>query len=130
MIVYLVLNLPWMALSIINSPFAKARRLRVIPFVGFLTTIPPLAYMFYRHAALRIPGAYTHYAFFEWSLVVWDIAFDACAYKDLEHVKVCAGIAAADLRLPFLTRLTRPRPLRDLKFDPNASPIGASTLLG
>jgi hypothetical protein len=32
--------------------------------------------------------AYTHYAFFEWSLVIWDIAFDSLAVSDIEGIKV------------------------------------------
>lgn len=68
---------------------------------GFLLTIPPLIWMYYRHNALRIPGgsssydsgycslpAYTHYAFFEWSLVIWDIAFDSFAVLDMQHLQV------------------------------------------
>lgn len=36
--------------------------------------------------------AYTHYAFFEWSLVLWDIAFDAFAVSDLAGIKVCSEV--------------------------------------
>lgn len=32
--------------------------------------------------------AYTYYAFFEWSLVVWDVAFDAACLFELDHLQV------------------------------------------
>jgi hypothetical protein len=32
--------------------------------------------------------AYTYYAFFEWSLVVWDITFDSFAILDFQHLQV------------------------------------------
>lgn len=33
-------------------------------------------------------AAYTHYAFFEWSLVFWDVAFDAVTMAELKHIRV------------------------------------------
>jgi hypothetical protein len=62
--------------------------IRQILLGGFLATIPPLVWMFYRHSVKRIPGAYTHYAFFEWSLVFWDVGFDAVAVTELSHLRV------------------------------------------
>lgn len=44
--------------------------------------------MYYRHAVKRIPGAYTHYSFPEWSLVFWDVSFDAIAMTELSHLRV------------------------------------------
>ena len=57
-------------------------------FGGFLLSIPPLIWLYYRHSVLRIPGAYTHYAFLEWSLVFWDVAFDSVAMSELKHLRV------------------------------------------
>ncbi|ORY35803.1 Frag1/DRAM/Sfk1 family-domain-containing protein [Naematelia encephala] len=88
MIVYLVLTLPWMLLSTQNSTTPQARSRRQIVFAGFLLTIPPLIWLYYRHSVLRIPGAYTYYSFFEWSLVFWDVAFDAIATQELSHLKI------------------------------------------
>ena len=61
---------------------------RVLAFAGFLLTIPPLIWLYYRHAVQRIPGAYTYYAFFEWSLVFWDLSFDAVSAVELSHLQV------------------------------------------
>ena len=55
---------------------------------GFLAMVPGIVWQYYRHSVLRIPGAYTTYAFFEWGLVIWDIAFDAVAISELSHIRV------------------------------------------
>jgi hypothetical protein len=34
------------------------------------------------------PVAYTKYAFFEWALVLLDVAFDACTVYDFEGVEI------------------------------------------
>ncbi|KAL7421582.1 Protein cwh43 [Cryptotrichosporon argae] len=88
MIVYLLLNLPWMLLSTGNATNAKAKRRRLLAAAGFGVSIPPLIWSFYRHSVARIPGAYTTYAFVEWSLVGWDIAFDAAAVLELGHLQI------------------------------------------
>lgn len=88
MIVYLVLNLPWMALSTMHSTNARARRWRELTAGGFLAMIPPLIYLFIQHNVKHIPGSYTYYAFFEWSLVVWDVAFDAACIFELDHLQI------------------------------------------
>jgi len=56
MIVYLVLNLPWMGLSILHSCNAYAKRWRMITAAGFVGTVAPLIYWFYQHSVLRVPG--------------------------------------------------------------------------
>lgn len=88
MIIYLVLTLPWMILSTLSSRTPRTRRYRQYVTLGFLATIPPLVWQYYRHSVLRIAGAYTVYAFFEWSLVIWDIGFDALAAGDVRHLQL------------------------------------------
>ncbi|ORX35356.1 Frag1/DRAM/Sfk1 family-domain-containing protein [Kockovaella imperatae] len=88
MIIYLILNLPWMFLAMQHSTDRACRRRRQMAFAGFLLTIPPLVWMFYRHSVLRIPGAYTHYSLLEWSLVFWDVAFDAIAITELKDIRI------------------------------------------
>ncbi|WVR00084.1 hypothetical protein IAU59_007226 [Kwoniella sp. CBS 9459] len=88
MIFYLLLTVPWMYLSTRHSVNAMTKRKRMIPFVGFLAMIPPLIWLFYRHSVARIPGAYTYYSMFEWSLVIWDVAFDAVAASELGHLQI------------------------------------------
>ncbi|WWC91829.1 uncharacterized protein L201_006776 [Kwoniella dendrophila CBS 6074] len=88
MILYLLLTLPWMFLSTQNATNPITKRKRRIPFLGFLATIPPLIWLFYKHSVLRVPGAYTYYAMFEWSLVIWDVAFDFMAVYEITHLQI------------------------------------------
>ncbi|GMK59272.1 hypothetical protein CspeluHIS016_0702870 [Cutaneotrichosporon spelunceum] len=88
MIVYLVLNVPWMVLSTLHSTTQKARRWRTVTAAGFILSIPPLIYLFIKHSVRRVPGAYTQYAFFEWGLVFWDVMFDAGCLFELGHLQV------------------------------------------
>jgi hypothetical protein len=107
MIIYLLLTLPWMLLATSASLKSQTRRWRQWMMYGFIGTLPFLIWQYYRHSVLRIPGckfnlahklmsAYTTYAFFEWSLVIWDIAFDSLAVDDLSNLKVSLSLASAD----------------------------------
>jgi hypothetical protein len=88
MIVYLLLTLPWMILCTLSARTLATRRYGQLAMGGFLATIPPLVYQYYRHSTLRIAGAYTTYAFFEWGLVICDIAFDAAAAGDVRDLRL------------------------------------------
>nr|XP_019001310.1 calcofluor white hypersensitive protein [Kwoniella mangroviensis CBS 8507]OCF64771.1 calcofluor white hypersensitive protein [Kwoniella mangroviensis CBS 8507] len=88
MILYLLLTLPWMFFSTQNCSNTKTRSTRRVPFFGFLAMIPPLIWFYYEHSVMRIPGAYTYYSMFEWSLVVWDVGFDALAVLELSHLQI------------------------------------------
>ncbi|WVR07560.1 hypothetical protein IAU60_004602 [Kwoniella sp. DSM 27419] len=59
-----------------------------IPFFGFLTMIPPLIWFYYQHSVVRTPGAYTYYSIFEWSLILWDVGFDAIAVEELGNLQI------------------------------------------
>ncbi|KAI0297277.1 Frag1/DRAM/Sfk1 family-domain-containing protein [Multifurca ochricompacta] len=78
MILYIVLNLPWM-LGTIQLSRGNVLRQR------FWISLPPMIYFFVRHKVHRIPGAYTHYAFFEWSLILFDILYDSVTIVDFEN---------------------------------------------
>ncbi|EAT78028.2 hypothetical protein SNOG_14488 [Parastagonospora nodorum SN15] len=90
MISYLVATLPWtlgcLALSPRNPTALGYRKL----FAGsFFATLVPLIYFFIQHKVHHVAGAYTIYAFFEWALVLLDVAFDAVTiseFKDFEIV--------------------------------------------
>ncbi|KAI9597182.1 Frag1/DRAM/Sfk1 family-domain-containing protein [Syncephalis fuscata] len=45
----------------------------------FGASLGPLAYFFIQHKVHKVKGAYSFYALFEWSLIFYDIAFDACS---------------------------------------------------
>ncbi|KAL1889481.1 Protein cwh43 [Sporothrix stenoceras] len=109
MISYLVATIPWMfgclALSPNNATAIKYRNYVAGAFFG---TIVPLVYFFIQHKVHRVPGAYTIYAFFEWALVLFDVAFDAVTALDFDTfelvVKDTKGISKGTLRSPALDR--------------------------
>jgi len=85
MISYLVATLPWtlgcLALSANNAKAVKYRKYLASAFFG---TLVPLVYFFIQHKVHKVPGAYTTYAFFEWALILFDVAFDAVTALDFE----------------------------------------------
>ncbi|RFU30865.1 hypothetical protein B7463_g5490, partial [Scytalidium lignicola] len=85
MISYLVATLPWtigcLALSPNNPRAIKYRKYLAGAFFG---TLVPLVYFFIQHKVHRVAGAYTTYAFFEWSLILFDVAFDAVTVLDFD----------------------------------------------
>ncbi|OJD18543.1 hypothetical protein AJ78_01459 [Emergomyces pasteurianus Ep9510] len=83
MISYLIATVPWtlgcLTLSPNNHRAVKYRKI----FAGlFFGTLVPLIYYFIQHKVHKVPGAYTKYAFFEWALVLFDVAFDAVTALD------------------------------------------------
>ncbi|KAI0350036.1 hypothetical protein OH77DRAFT_1431428 [Trametes cingulata] len=92
MISYIVLNVPWMFGSIACTPpsHVASRRRRRWTSYAFFAAIVPMLYFFIQHKVHRIPGAYTHYSFFEWALILLDVAYDSSAELDFR---------AADLKI-------------------------------
>lgn len=89
MISYLILTIPWTLCSINmsrpNTPGLKYRKIFASIFFGSLI---PLVYFFIQHKVHRIAGAYTIYAFFEWSLVLFDVAFDSATLYDFAALEL------------------------------------------
>ncbi|KAL5335726.1 Frag1/DRAM/Sfk1 family-domain-containing protein [Aspergillus crustosus] len=89
MISYLVATLPWtigcLALSPNNRRAFKYRKIMGGLFFG---TLVPLIYYFIQHKVHKVPGAYTKYAFFEWSLILFDVGFDAVTALDFEAFEI------------------------------------------
>ncbi|KAG9243856.1 calcofluor white hypersensitive protein-like protein [Calycina marina] len=85
MISYLIATVPWtlgcIALSPNNFKAVKYRKYLAGAFFG---TLVPLVYFFIQHKVHRVPGAYTTYAFFEWALILFDVAFDAVTAIDFD----------------------------------------------
>jgi len=85
MISYLVFTLPWTIGCLMTSPINPlAIKYRKIFAGAFFGTLVPLIYFFIQHKVHRVPGAYTIYAFLEWSLILFDVAFDAVTALDFE----------------------------------------------
>ncbi|KAI0129057.1 Frag1/DRAM/Sfk1 family protein [Xylariales sp. AK1849] len=89
MISYLVATIPWTFGCIaLSPPNAKAIKYRKYLATAFFGTIIPLIYFFVQHKVHRVAGAYTTYAFFEWSLILFDVAFDAVTALDFSTFEV------------------------------------------
>ncbi|KHJ36054.1 putative calcofluor white hypersensitive protein [Erysiphe necator] len=85
MISYLVATLPWTLGCLVLSPNnLRAAKYRKYFAGAFFSTLVPLVYFFIQHKVHRVAGAYTIYAFFEWTLVLLDVAFDAVTALDFD----------------------------------------------
>ncbi|KAG9074234.1 hypothetical protein FS749_014239, partial [Ceratobasidium sp. UAMH 11750] len=72
---------------------------------SFFGALPPMIYFFIRHKVYRIPGAYTHYSFFEWWLIIADVAFDSIKSMDFSAVEISinlAGSTSAEIEKPVV----------------------------
>ncbi|TKY85419.1 hypothetical protein EX895_005581 [Sporisorium graminicola] len=103
MFAYLALTPPWMFITSgsLAQPrigtqsaasddklSAKARKMRRLACFSFFACTPFMGFFFYRHNVLRIPGAYSHYAYFEWGLIIFDLLFDAASVYDLSRFEI------------------------------------------
>lgn len=109
MIAYLLLTLPWTIGGILLSrEGTKSLKYRKIFGISFFLMIIPLVYFFIQHKVNHIPGglsfrsfrlsklwsnivyiiAYTIYAFFEWSLIFFDVAYDSVTALDFKAFEI------------------------------------------
>ncbi|KAI1385996.1 Frag1/DRAM/Sfk1 family-domain-containing protein [Hypoxylon trugodes] len=89
MISYLVATIPWTAGCIaLSPPNPKALKYRKYFATAFFGMIPFLIYFFIQHKVHRVAGAYTTYSFFEWSLILFDVAFDAVTALDFDTFEI------------------------------------------
>ncbi|KAI1271886.1 Frag1/DRAM/Sfk1 family protein [Xylaria sp. FL0933] len=89
MISYLVATIPWTAGCLaLSPPNPKAIKYRKYIATAFFSTIIPMVYFFIQHKIHRVPGAYTTYSFFEWSLILYDVAFDAVTALDFDTFEI------------------------------------------
>ncbi|KAG2236080.1 Frag1/DRAM/Sfk1 family-domain-containing protein [Thamnidium elegans] len=87
MVIYLLCTLPWQlgVLYTTANENQTAVRWRKLLTSAFFTTLPPMIYFFIQHKVQKVPGAYTTYAFFEWSLILYDVAFDAVTAIEFQN---------------------------------------------
>ena len=88
MIAYIVLTLPWMLGSIALTSHRSSARYRKVVCGSFFGALPILIYLYIEHKVRRLPGAYSRYAIFEWSLIFLDIAFDGLAAIDFASIEI------------------------------------------
>lgn len=85
MIAYIVLTLPWDILITKASSFKLKKALTATTFFCLLI---PMLYWYYQHQVKHVAGAYSIYAYFEWSLIFLDIGFDALSYTDFQALTI------------------------------------------
>lgn len=89
MISYLVLTIPWtFTVSFLSAKNSKVRKGRSLTALAFFGLIVPLVYWFIQHKVHRRPGAYSYYAYIEWSLVLLDVAFDTWSVIDFSPLEL------------------------------------------
>ncbi|KAI9250628.1 Frag1/DRAM/Sfk1 family-domain-containing protein [Sporodiniella umbellata] len=88
MVVYLLCTLPWQLGVLYSSSIPTAVKWRKLLTSAFFITLPPMVYFFIQHKVHKIPGAYTTYAFFEWSLILYDVAYDAVTAIEFQNFEL------------------------------------------
>lgn len=92
MIGYIVLTIPWTVCMTILSPKGSlVRRGRFWTATTFFSTLVPLVYWFIQHKVHVRPGAYSIYAYFEWALILLDVAFDTWLVVDFAGLEIVVG---------------------------------------
>lgn len=89
MISYILLTIPWtITVSILSPKGSKVRCGRVITAWSFFGLLVPLVYFFIQHKVHVVAGAYSYYAYVEWSLIFLDVAFDTWSVIDFSSLEV------------------------------------------
>ena len=100
MIGYIVLTIPYYLLNYKSNRSLK--KVKKIMHMMFFVTLIPLIYWYIQHAVKRRAGAYSIYAYFEWSLIIQDIINDhlyADDYKDVDLGISCWNERFTDIRV-------------------------------
>ncbi|KAF8659047.1 hypothetical protein AX16_001920 [Volvariella volvacea WC 439] len=115
MILYMICNIPWMLGGIKCTPrtHVSVRRKRKYIASGFFLTLIPLVYFFIQHKVHRIPGAYTHYSFCEWSLIICDVFYDSVAAQEFKEADLQVALG------PSLQSLSASDEIENKKNDAN-----------
>lgn len=89
MISYIVLTIPWEYYVISSTPKrTNLRNYRFWTSLAFFSMLIPLIHFFIQHKVHRIAGAYSIYAYFEWSLIILDILFDSWSALDFKDLTI------------------------------------------
>ncbi|WFD34418.1 Protein cwh43 [Malassezia cuniculi] len=94
MAAYLVFTPIWMILCSTSLgggdavAHRRAQRLRAFAALIFYACVPFMIYYYIQHKVKRVPGAYSIYAIFEWTLVLMDVLFDHAASWDVSNFEV------------------------------------------
>ncbi|OUM52355.1 hypothetical protein BVG19_g1536 [[Candida] boidinii] len=97
MILYIVLTIPWTASVVkLTPPRTSLKKFRTFTACSFFAMLVPLVYLFIQHKVHRVKGAYSYYAYCEWSLIILDIGFDALSIIDFKDLSIELTPSTAD----------------------------------
>lgn len=99
MITYIILTLPWDIM--ITRMSSDKKVLKGVVAAIFFSTLVPLVYWFLQHQVEHVAGAYSIYAYFEWSLIILDIGFDSLAYTEFEKLSIHLSFESSGNVMPF-----------------------------
>lgn len=100
MISYIVLTLPWtIGISYYSPKNSLVRKGRSLTAFTFFATLIPLIYWFIQHKVHVRPGAYSVYAYFEWSLIILDIGFDTWSIADFQFINFSISNNSIDFNI-------------------------------
>lgn len=89
MISYIVLTIPWTVyVSVLSPKGSTVRRGRLWTAILFFLMLVPLVYWFIQHKVHVRPGAYSYYAYIEWSLILLDVGFDTWSVLDFGQIEL------------------------------------------
>lgn len=89
MILYIVMTIPWnIGITTLSPKLSTERKGRFYTSLAFFGTMVPLVYWFIQHKVHIRPGAYSIYAYFEWSLILLDVGFDSWSIIDLASIDI------------------------------------------
>ncbi|ODV83477.1 hypothetical protein CANARDRAFT_9538 [[Candida] arabinofermentans NRRL YB-2248] len=89
MVLYIVLTIPWdLSITMLTAPRSSLRRYRKYMALTFFFMLIPLIYLFIQHKAHKVKGAYSYYAYCEWSLIFLDVGFDALSIIDFKDLSI------------------------------------------
>lgn len=99
MIAYIILTVPWTILvSVLSPKGSKVKKGRLLTAITFFLTLIPLVYFFIQHKVHVVAGAYSRYAYFEWALIILDVAFDLWSFMDFSQIEIQLSGSRVELK--------------------------------
>lgn len=109
MISYIVLTIPWtVCISSLSPKRSVVKKGRVLTALSFFGLLVPLVYFFIQHKVHVIAGAYSYYAYIEWSLIFLDVAFDSWSYLDFSNIELRVYGSSVEFATPDLVKESTP----------------------
>lgn len=119
MISYILLTIPWtISVTLLSQKNSTLRRGRALTAIAFFGTLVPLVYWFIQHKVHVRPGAYSIYAYFEWSLILLDVGFDTWSIADFKTVDIVFSSTGVAVQSVAAKKLAEKVDVKAEKKDP------------